>query len=154
MSELPQDFWDKFSEIAENESKHLKHKFPITVDDVVLDSFEPIKKKSKLSKFVGDFCVVRTYEDRTVYLGMLIGVSPIYPKWMYKSDDKRKIRFQMVGDEPILFLFSEQRVVLGSSCYWKPIADMDDLIQVNNKDDLWYKTAEQKLRDDAENDRK
>jgi len=97
----------------------------------------------------GEFVAIRSckkeHGDKT-RLGMLIGYVPIYASVELDKETKR-LKFNVSGDNPAVYVFDLKEVVLGCESWWGAIESEKHLREITDGDiqNLWYVKALKQL---------
>ena len=131
------------------EAENRKIKYPVEVSGVDWNVQIGVKKESFFGKLDGKtpgaFVAIRSckkeHGDKT-HLGLLIGYVPIHADVEYDKGTKR-MKFNMTGDNPAIFVFDFNEVVLGCESWWGPIESEEHLREITNEDiqNIWYVKA-------------
>jgi hypothetical protein len=136
---------ESFADFMKREDELRRFTFPIEVAGVDWNVAIGIKSKSVLSMSEskpGSFVAIRSckeaHGDKT-YLGLLIGYVPIHTGLGYDKVTKR-LRVDVAGDNPAIYVFDLGEVVLGAESYWGPIKDEAHLREITKDDieNVWY----------------
>lgn len=124
-------------------------KFPIEVTGIDFNVKIGVGSKAVFGgldgRSPGDFVAIRScrqeHGDKT-RLGMLIGYVPIHAGASYDKEKKR-LKFDLTGDNPAIYVFDLKEVVLGCESWWGPIEDEKHLREITNDDinNVWYVKA-------------
>lgn len=150
-------FFESFGAFMEKEKELHNYKFPIEVSGIDWKVDIGVKSKSIFSRGEcqpGSFVAIRSIKeghgDKT-YLGLLIGYVPIHVDAAYDKLSKR-LEINVSGDNPAIFVFNLNEVVLGAESWWGPIKDEAHLRQITKDDieNVWYVKALKALAKDKE----
>lgn len=139
---------EDLASFMEKEKELHRFKFPIEVAGVDWNMVLGVKSKSFMSlseSKPGSFVAIRSckeaHGDKT-YLGLLIGYVPIHAGIAYDKTTKR-LRIDLTGDNPAIFVFDLNEVVLGCESFWGPIKDEKHLREITKDDieNVWYMKA-------------
>lgn len=151
-SAAPQDDLSKmiesFDAFMKREEEMRRFTYPIEVFGVDWRADLGVKSKSIFAlgeAQPGSFVAVRSckegHGDKT-RLGLLVGYVPIHTDLAYDKKTKR-LRIDVGGDNPAIFVFELGEVVLGVESFWGPIKDEKHLRQITDNDieNIWYVKA-------------
>lgn len=148
---------DKIKELEEFMKKNAEArqiKYPLEVSGIDFDVKIGVSSKSFFGslgseKGPGTFVSIRSckkeHGDKT-RLGLLIGYVPIHTQVQYWKETKR-LEFSVTGDNPAIFVFDLNEVVLGCESYWGAIKSEKQLREISNDDiqNIWYIKALKQL---------
>lgn len=148
----PEEMKD-LAERVEKMAEARRIKYPVEVSGIDFNVEIGVKSKSLFGrldgKSPGSFVVVRScrkeHGDKT-RLGLLIGYVPIHADVEFDRETKR-LKFNVTGDNPAIFIFDFNEVVLGCESWWGPIEDETQLREITNGDiqNVWYVKALKQL---------
>ncbi len=138
-------FFESFGAFLDKEKERHDYKFPIEISGIDWKVDVGVKSKSLFSRDEcqpGSFVAIRSVKeghgDKT-YLGLLVGYVPIHVDAAYDKVSKR-LEINVSGDNPAIFIFDLNEVVLGAESWWGPIKDEAHLRQITQDDieNVWY----------------
>ena len=150
------------NERLEKEAEAARLKFPIEISGLDWNVSIGVKKTALFSRgeappgsFVAIQSCKESHGDKT-YLGLLIGYVPTDVFAQHDPVTKR-LRINVLGDNPAIFVFDLGEVVLGCESWWGPIENEEHLKQITKSDieNVWYmKALRQLLAQDNQKDNK
>lgn len=143
----------EMTERLEKAAEARRIKYPITVEGI------DFKVKIGVSKDggwlstgkPGSFVAIRSCKDGhgdKTRLGLLIGFVPIDAGVAHHKNTNR-LEFYVSGDNPAIYVFDLNEVVLGRESWWGPIESEAQLREISNDDiqNVWYVKALKQLAD-------
>lgn len=141
------------TERLEKAAEARRIKYPITVEGIDFDVKIGVSKDGGWLSTTkpGTFVAVRSckeeHGDKT-RLGIVIGYVPIHAGVEHHKETNR-LKFYLSGDNPAIFVFELNEVVLGCGSWWSEIESEVQLREISNNDiqNAWYVKALKQLMD-------
>lgn len=144
----------EFEEYMKQKAEARRIKYPVEVSGIDFDVKIGVSSKSFFGslgseKGPGTFVSIRSckkeHGDKT-RLGLLIGYVPIHAGVEFSKETKR-LKFSVSGDNPAIFVFDLNEVVLGCESFWGAIESEKQLREITNDDiqNVWYIKALKQL---------
>lgn len=142
----------ELEEFMKEKAEARRIKYPVEVSGIDFDVKIGVSNKSFMAlseKGPGTFVSIRSckkeHGDKT-RLGLLIGYVPIHAGVEFSKETKR-LKFIVSGDNPAIFVFDLNEVVLGCESFWGAIESEKQLREITNDDiqNVWYIKALKQL---------
>lgn len=144
----------ELEEYMKQKAEAMRIKYPVEVSGIDFDVKIGVSSKSFFGslgseKGPGTFVSIRSCKKEhgnKTRLGLLIGYVPIHAAVEYAKETKR-LTFRVSGDNPAIFVFDLNEVVLGCESYWGAIENEKELREITNNDieNVWYIKALKQL---------
>jgi hypothetical protein len=149
----------ELEEFMKQKAEARQIKYPLEISGIDFDVKIGVSSKSFFGslgseKGPGTFVSIRSckeaHGDKT-RLGLLIGYVPIHTSAEFSKETKR-LKFILSGDNPAIFVFDLNEVVLGCESYWGAIESEKELREITNNDieNVWYIKALKQLSERKE----
>ncbi len=121
-------------------------KFPITVENIVMDG-SCHREKSFTGPCMGDWVSVMPCGEeygRKTYLGIMLGELPI---WIHVSLSPDSILKLSPHLNPAMYVPDLKQIIYGCGSFWRKIESPDDLSRITDADieNVWYMRALKEL---------
>jgi len=145
----------KENERLEKEIEAKRLKFPVEISGIDWNVKIGVQKTALFARgeaLPGSFVAIQSckegHGDKT-YLGLLIGYVPT-DAYAQRDPVTKRLKINVTGDNPAIFVFDLKEVVLGCESWWGPIQDEKHLRQITKEDieNVWYVKALQQLLDE------
>jgi hypothetical protein len=143
----------KLQEFMDKEAEARRIQYPLEISGIDFDVKIGVASKplfgSMDGRSPGSFVAIRSCKKEhgeKTRLGLLIGYVPIHAAAQFDKETKR-LKFSVSGDNPAIFVFDLNEVVLGCESWWGPIKDEKHLRQITTNDieNVWYVKALKQL---------
>lgn len=144
----------KENELFEKEIEACRLKFPVEISGLDWNVKIGVQKTALFALGEappGSFVAIQSckegHGDKT-YLGLLIGYVPT-DVYAQRDPVTQRLKINVVGDNPAIFVFDLNEVVLGIESWWGPIESEKHLKQITKDDieNVWYMKALKQLID-------